>query len=349
MLKISFTNAEVSDHGYGLEVNGKSLEDIISTALGTKVKGNGGYGSGLPSFSSNSCDVTVRGKNYTPKVTTVEKFASTLRDNAGEDPVVALAIVDQSIDKGWKDLYPLKNYGRQGKPTAVSKKFSGNTLKDAEGTAPQKHATWDYTFGSGKFNRPLTGHAGGWYNKIGNKKVSLNYEGAGDEIRKMTTLIDKSEYDFDIWLQRGCGSEAIDSMLGITGFSSMTNEQLQKFVGKGGRQYNFISAGVAKGKGFSGEVICNIYAPKGTKMIYAEPFSYYSGADYDTSGFDDWDGTKKQSTFGGESEMIIQRGAYYRITKIEKSGYTTYIDMEVVLDKGYDKFQQRGAFKGLER
>lgn len=40
-----------------------------------------------------------RGKNYTPKVTTVEKFASTLRDNAGEDPVVALAIVDQSIDK----------------------------------------------------------------------------------------------------------------------------------------------------------------------------------------------------------------------------------------------------------
>lgn len=54
MLKISFTNAEVSDHGYGLEVNGKSLEDIISTALGTKLKGNGGYGSGLPSFSSNS-------------------------------------------------------------------------------------------------------------------------------------------------------------------------------------------------------------------------------------------------------------------------------------------------------
>lgn len=59
MLKISFTNAEVSDHGYGLEVNGKSLEDIISIALGTKVNGSGGYGSGLPSFSSNSCDVTV--------------------------------------------------------------------------------------------------------------------------------------------------------------------------------------------------------------------------------------------------------------------------------------------------
>ena len=40
MLKISFTNAEVSDHGYGLEVNGKSLEDIISTASLT----GGNYG-----------------------------------------------------------------------------------------------------------------------------------------------------------------------------------------------------------------------------------------------------------------------------------------------------------------
>lgn len=220
----------------------------------------------------------------------------------------------------------------------------GDVWKKA--TAEQKHAGWDYTYGSGKFNRPLTGHAGSWYDYKGNKKVSIDYEHAGDEIRKMTTLIDKSEYDFDIWLQRGCGSESIDSMLGCKGFGSMTQEQLQKFVDKGGRQFNFISTGVAKGKGFSGDVICNIYAPKGTKMIYAEPFSYYSGAEYDTSGFSDWDGVKKQNSFGYESEMIIQRGAYYKITKIEKSGYTIYIDMEVRLEKGYDKFQQRGAFKG---
>lgn len=59
MLKISFTNAEVSDHGYGLEVNGKSLEAIISTALGTRLGDKGGYSSGLPRFKANSCDVTV--------------------------------------------------------------------------------------------------------------------------------------------------------------------------------------------------------------------------------------------------------------------------------------------------
>ena len=58
MLKIQFTNAEVEDNGYGLKVNGKDLDGIISTALGTKAGSVSGYGSGLPSFHSNSCDVT---------------------------------------------------------------------------------------------------------------------------------------------------------------------------------------------------------------------------------------------------------------------------------------------------
>lgn len=59
MLKIEFTNAKVEDHGYGLSVNGKELDDIISTALGTKVGDVSGYNSGLPNFESNCCNVTV--------------------------------------------------------------------------------------------------------------------------------------------------------------------------------------------------------------------------------------------------------------------------------------------------
>ena len=74
-----------------------------------------------------------RGKNYTPKITTVEKWAITLRDNAGEDPALALEIVNQSIKEGWKDLYPLKKYRGSGKPTAVSKKWDGKTAKDENG------------------------------------------------------------------------------------------------------------------------------------------------------------------------------------------------------------------------
>lgn len=59
MLKIQFANAQVEDNGYGLSVNGKDLEKIISTALGTRVGDKAGYGSGLPSFKSNCCNVTV--------------------------------------------------------------------------------------------------------------------------------------------------------------------------------------------------------------------------------------------------------------------------------------------------
>lgn len=39
MLKLEIKGAEVHDNGYGLEINGRSLEDIISIALGTKVRG----------------------------------------------------------------------------------------------------------------------------------------------------------------------------------------------------------------------------------------------------------------------------------------------------------------------
>lgn len=59
MLKIQFTNAQVEDAGYGLSVNGNSLSEIISTALGTRVCGNYGYSSGLPKFKSNCCNLTI--------------------------------------------------------------------------------------------------------------------------------------------------------------------------------------------------------------------------------------------------------------------------------------------------
>ena len=70
-----------------------------------------------------------RGKNYTPKVVTVMGFAEVLRDNAREDPVLAMAIVDQSIANGWKALYPLKKYGQHKRATAVSKPVEGETVK----------------------------------------------------------------------------------------------------------------------------------------------------------------------------------------------------------------------------
>ncbi len=59
MVKVEFKNAVAKDTGYGLDVNGKSLQEIISTVLGTRVRSRAGYGSGLPYFESSCCNVTV--------------------------------------------------------------------------------------------------------------------------------------------------------------------------------------------------------------------------------------------------------------------------------------------------
>ncbi len=223
------------------------------------------------------------------------------------------------------------------------RKVCGDVWQAASRT--ERHAIYDYTSGSGKFNRPLSGFQGGWgsYNNKGVGNVDLNYEGAYKEIKSMTDIISKSTYDFDVWLQRGCGTEAIESFLGLPNgtLGRMTHDQLQQFVDRESRIFSFTSTGVAKGKGFSGNVIMNIYAPMGTQMMYAEPFSAFGNG-----GGKSWNGIDPQSTFGYESEMIIQRGAYYRITKIEKSNGTIYIDLEVHPEKGYEFVEDMPGYKG---
>lgn len=88
-------------------------------------------------------------------------------------------------------------------------------------------------------------------------------------------------------------------------------------------------------------MIMNIYAPKGTQMMYAEPFSAFGNG-----GGKSWDGISSQSTFGYESEMIIQRGASYTITKIEKTGGTIFIDVEVHPEQGYEFVEEMADYVG---
>lgn len=68
----------------------------------------------------------------------------------------------------------------------------------------------------------------------------------------------------------------------------------------------------------------NIYCPRGSEMIYCEPFSAYG-----RGGGKNWDGISKQSSFGYEDETLLQRGGSYTITKIYKNGGTTYIDLDL--------------------
>ena len=220
----------------------------------------------------------------------------------------------------------------------------------------EKEALYDYTSGSGSFNRPLAGFekpwaegGSGWEEKykkgVGN--VWIDYEGKGSRIRAMTEAISKSSYDFDIWLQRGCGNGAMELFFGLNrgDFASLSPDELQGLIGRTESMDNFISTAACKGDGFSGQVILNIYAPKGTNLIYAEPFSHYGHG-----GKLSWDGKSGQKSFGGEFEVIIQRGAHYKVTKIERKAGMTYIDLEIHPEMGYNLYQQDPAeWKGSRK
>lgn len=220
-----------------------------------------------------------------------------------------------------------------------------------EATKAQRDGIYGYTSSSGAWNRPLSGFqkpwsqmGSGWekkfYKGVGN--VWIDFEGKGSAIRNMTEIIEKSAYDHDAWLVRGCDYNAMDSFFGMSesklrGMS--TEEMREQLVGMSNRIASFVSTGTAAGTGFSSKpVAMEIYVPAGSEMMYAEPFSHYSGASYNGKS---WDGEKKQTHFGHESEMILQRGGYYTVTDAYRgSDGKMHIVMELHPEHGYDKFQQ---------
>lgn len=214
-------------------------------------------------------------------------------------------------------------------------------------TRDEQLGIYGYTAGSGMFNRPLSGFEGGWgsYNYVGPKKVDLDYEGSKKKIQDMTRFIERSAFEEDVWLRRGCGNEAMESFFGLDfgAMIRMSDTEIEALTGTSNRIMGFLSCGTASesGAGFGGNVDMRIYVPAGTQAVYAEPFSAYSGASYNGKN---WDGKKSQGTsdwdFGGEDETIIQRGASYTCTKIERRGYGFYVEMEVHPEDGYDTFGQ---------
>ncbi len=214
----------------------------------------------------------------------------------------------------------------------------GDVWKAAPGA--EKDAIFNYTSSYSKFNEPLRGieygtNAFKGVGKIDFDTIGTSYSGfkrgqVRKQINAMTDIIEKSSYDFDMWLQRGCDYSGMDKFFEISMYDLQNASQAeleQLLLGKTVTDYGFFSCGVSKGKGFSHKpIIMNVYAPKGTKMMYAEPFSAFGNG----SGRS-WNGVDSQSSFGYEAEMILQQGTSFRITKVEKSGGKLYLDIEVIL------------------
>lgn len=227
---------------------------------------------------------------------------------------------------------------------AKTTKEADDVLRDTCGevwrTSPpiQKNAIYDYTQSYHKFNEPLRGIEYGSEKFLGVGNVDLDQIGVSyqgwkpgqmrKEINAMTDIISKSTYKEDFWLQRGCRFKGMDKFFNvpIDRLQSATQAELEQLLlNTTPTEYGFCSCGVAKGKGFSGDIILNIYAPSGTQMMYVEPFSAFGNG-----GGKNWDGIAKQGSFGQESEIILQQGTKFRVTKVEKTPGMIYIDLEVI-------------------
>lgn len=244
--------------------------------------------------------------------------------------------VQESLSKlkngGKEDTNPYSDARKEAALWAQTPREADDVLRETCGevwrkaSKAEKDAIYAYTQGSGGFNRPLRGHDGYWGNFKGVGKVDLNNEGRGAAIQHMTNLINRSTYDRDIWLQRGIETaEGAASFLGVPveALKKWPLKKLKDLEGKEIVEHAFASCGSAKGQGFSGYIF-RIYCPKGTKMMYAEPFSHYGAGDKRK-----WDGKKAQASFGYEDETIIQRGTTFRITKVEKAGSRVSFEIEV--------------------
>lgn len=268
--------------------------------------------------------------------------------------------IEQEISKVRADLKKVENSGiieavddaytqarKDAAMWAKSTKEADALLRDRCGevwrSSPpiQKNAIYDYTQSYHKFNEPLRGIEYGSEKFLGVGNVDLDQIGVSysgwqpgamrKEINAMTDIIEKSVYQEDFWLQRGCRFKGMDKFFNVPmdKLQHASQAELEALLlGTTPTEYGFCSCGVAKGKGFSGDIILNIYAPSGTQMMYVEPFSAFGNG----SG-KSWDGLKPQSSFGQESEIILQQGTTFRVTKVEKTPGTIYIDLEVIGQK----------------
>lgn len=204
------------------------------------------------------------------------------------------------------------------------KKFDAQALAVWASAKPEEQeAISKYTSSYSKFNEPLRGieYGTGKYKGVG----SIDFENIGsngygnlkpgearDLITNMTNYIDRSAFDEDVWLQRGCNYKGMDKFLNLSKplLDYSLDELKAEILGTKVTEHGFMSCGAAKGTGFNDKpIIFNIYAPAGTKMAYAPNFS----------------------AFKKENEMILQRGTQFRVAKIEENpdgGF--FIDLEVV-------------------
>lgn len=203
----------------------------------------------------------------------------------------------------------------------------------------QRQAMFEYTHHYCDVNEPLELRTYGCRQDIERFYAKAN---------AMTDYLDTCATPKDMWFQRGdsdmsavlgrleFAGQADDSIRKVCGkyISDLKTSDLQVLVGKTMQEGGFMSAGSAKRKGFDEgwgkRVIINIFAPNGSRAMYAEHFSDFGNGAKSWR----WDGSRQSTQFSQEFETIFQRGTKMRITKAEVGTYNgsnvVYLDVEIV-------------------
>ena len=230
-------------------------------------------------------------------------------------------------------------------------------------TIDEKYAIYEYTRGSNGFNMPVAGYDwinskdlawsssqykgiyADWSKANGKKHVPWEFYDAGAQsgedvtqfqtaIVNLTNAIEKSSLPQNTWLKRTTDINALGSMFGKDGdfvkqvFGTNHADLIRTaIVGKQVTYDSFMSTGISEDTDDFGDYVFFIYAPKGTKAIYAEPQSHFGGTARNRPyvAGEDYGGFVKS-----EAEIIVQRGTTFRITSYEKAKEGKYEDRYVI-------------------
>lgn len=192
-------------------------------------------------------------------------------------------------------------------------------------SSEEKKALHQYTAGSSYITEPLRAIKGYYHYYTSRKDESER------DVEQMTNIISRCYCTHDIWIKRDEGAWCAEYRWGIPDLSVYESNP-SALVGRIGVDESFMSCGNNKSTYFGSKpVILNIYCPKQTRLIYAEPFSEFGGK-HDNGIYKpgkSWDGSSKPLTTH-ENEIILQRGTKFRITKAEYKSGQWYIDCEVL-------------------
>lgn len=169
----------------------------------------------------------------------------------------------------------------------------------------------------------MNGYLYGSYDSVpGEKKTA---------IKNITNFLDRCKTEEDSWVERGTSLKSVSISLGIKQEElsrRIAENNFADLIGKTYVQEGFVSTSSKKGASFARyeDVAQNMFLPKGSHAVYAEPFSQHG---YNYSDGRSWDGNPEKAHVFGEFETIIQRGSTYKITKMYSEGGKLYMDFDV--------------------